>query len=106
MLAPPLAVNRPLETVDDAVEMNPASVDSPDTFSVEESASVPAESTPMLPLVLKRLVELAVVEKRLVVVAFVPVAFTKTRSVVDAVTAFKLETYALVLVAFVVVALV
>jgi len=69
VLAPPDAVKRPLEIVDDALEMNPASVESPETLSVETSESVPAERTPIFPLVLYRSVDDAVVENKFVVVA-------------------------------------
>src|SRR3989344_2459997 len=53
---------------------------------VQEMAAPPPQplqeetvSEPILPAVAKRLVELAVVEKKLVVVALVPVAFTKVK---------------------------
>jgi len=69
VLAPPDAVKRPLEMVEDAVEINPARVERPETFRVETSESVPAESTPMFPLVENKFVDDAVVENRFVVVA-------------------------------------
>ena len=72
--APPLAVKRPELIVEDAVEMNPANVESPETFRVETRLSVPAERTPMFPFVLYRFVELAVVLKRFVVVALLAVS--------------------------------
>ena len=110
VVAPPETVRppacAPLPMVEEAVEMNPAKVERPETFKVDESDSVPAVRTPMFPFVEKRLVLDAVVEKKLVVVAAVPVAFTKVRLVVDATTALKLEIYAFVEVELVVVALV
>ena len=85
----------------------PVSVEAPvPPFATErsvESESVPAERTPTFPFVEKRLVDEAVVEKRLVVVAAVPVAFTHVRLVVDAVAAPRFEMYEFVEVALVVV---
>src|SRR3989344_2147392 len=68
--APPAAVKRPEAMVEDACETNPVlKVASPLTLRVETSESVPAERTPMLPFVLYRSVDDAVVEYRLVGVA-------------------------------------
>src|SRR3989344_3070434 len=83
-LPPPLTLNidpgavSPMPTLplpccktncEDPVEINPARVERPETFRVETSESVPAESTPMFPLVENKFVDDAVVENRFVVVA-------------------------------------
>ena len=68
--APPAAVKRPEAMVEDACETNPVlKVASPLTLRVETSESVPAERTPMLPFVLYRFVDDAVVLNKFVVVA-------------------------------------
>lgn len=53
--------------------------------------ALPRVPTPRLKLVLKRFVLLAVVEKRLVVVALPPTAVWKVRLVVEAVTAPRVD---------------
>jgi len=50
VLAPPIIEKRPELIVDEAVEINPARVESPETLRVETSERVPAERTPMVPL--------------------------------------------------------
>ena len=98
-------MKRPELIVEDAVEMNPANVESPETFRVETRLSVPAERTPMFPFVLYRFVLDAVVEKRLVVVALPSVTvpafrFVLKRLVEDAVVEKKPVVVAFVIVAF------
>src|SRR3990167_7508631 len=69
VLAPPDAVKRPELIVEDAVEINPAKVERPETSSVDENVEAPeAASVPTLAACENKFVELAVVEKRLVVV--------------------------------------
>ena len=69
--APPEAVKRPEVIVDEAFERKPlVNVARPVEVRVEVRLSVPAVRVPIVAEFEKRFVELAVVEKRLVVVAF------------------------------------
>src|SRR3989344_8951084 len=58
MVSPPVCV--PLPMVEEAVEMNPAKVESPVTLRVDTSESVPALSVPKLPVFPFTVVDVAV----------------------------------------------
>src|SRR3989344_3240970 len=80
--APPFMEKRPDVMVDDAVEMKPAKVERPLTPRVEESVAAPeAASVPTLAACENKLVELAVVLKKFVDVAFASVVLPVTLSV-------------------------
>src|SRR3989344_8137033 len=82
VLAPPDIVKSPEVIVEEAVERNPAKVERPETPRVEESVAAPeAASVPTLAACENKLVELAVVEKRFVVVALPSVVAPVTPSV-------------------------
>lgn len=81
VLAPPDIVKRPLVIVEEAFERNP----------FVKVVSPPIPKVPNVAVWEKRFVDDAVVEKRLVVVAFPPTAVVNVRLVVDAVTAPRVE---------------